>query len=209
MESVALEVGLELELEPNPPLWPDSVVVFSPSMGKGAIEQKIQQATGELMKQTGHYSDHRVALLFTPGEYDCDVQVGYYVQVLGLGASVGGVRFQGGRGVFCCAADPGGAGSLDTFWRSGENFTSAPSHRTGLEGPFPGLAAAGAGSGVVVGTGGVFGVGVEAGGRMGGRLLRSSISGISSIGSMGSSGISSIGSMGSSGISSIGSIGSS
>ena len=33
-----------------------------------------------------HFSTKRYALLFAPGEYrDCDFQVGYYVQVIGLG----------------------------------------------------------------------------------------------------------------------------
>ena len=57
------------------------------------------------------------------------MKVGYYTQALGLGAAAGDVVFRGRRGVYCEAMDkrPNGAGSLDTFWRSAENFRTEAS----------------------------------------------------------------------------------
>jgi hypothetical protein len=47
-----------------------------------------------------------------------------YVQVLGLGNYPTDVKIVGERGIYCPATDPGGSGSLDTFWRSVENLTT-------------------------------------------------------------------------------------
>ncbi len=106
----------------NPPTWPDSVLIFSPEDEN--IVEKINEKTAHLQTTEGHFSDSRVAILFKPGTYSVDVQVGYYVQVLGLGENVSDVVFKGDKGVYCPCIDPGKAGSLDTFWRSAENFTT-------------------------------------------------------------------------------------
>ena len=112
----------------NPPEWPKSVRVYKPNMQTADIEADAKATTSRLVdRHTGHFSSERYALLFTPGEYkNISVEVGYYVQVLGLGLNADDVRFSGGggRGVFVEAMDQreGGAGSLDTFWRSAENF---------------------------------------------------------------------------------------
>lgn len=75
---------------------------------------------------TGHYSSDRKALLFKPGTYETDIEVGYYVQVLGLGERPEDVQFTSAWGVH---SKPMGAipdpGSLDNFWRSAENFHHA------------------------------------------------------------------------------------
>ena len=112
----------------NPPLWPASVVVFGPSDAN--ITQTVAALSASLnQRSTGHFSTQRLALLFAPGTYDADVQVGYYTQVLGLGAKASDVVFNGSRGVFSPAMDQrrGGAGSLDTFWRGAEGFRMASS----------------------------------------------------------------------------------
>ena len=118
--------------EPNPPAWPPSVRVFSPDDPSAAARAELAALGEELNDRArGHFSRARLALLFKPGVYrDLDVPVGYYTQVLGLGRRAGDVVFAGdARGPHCAAADtrPGGAGSLDTFWRAAENFrTDAP-----------------------------------------------------------------------------------
>ncbi|KAH8052277.1 hypothetical protein JL721_10916 [Aureococcus anophagefferens] len=62
-----------------------------------------------------------------PGEYAADVPVGYYTQVLGLGARPGDVSFVGARGVYCVEGSSDFAvGALNTFWRGAENFRMAP-----------------------------------------------------------------------------------
>jgi hypothetical protein len=107
---------------PNPPTWPESVLVFSDT--DTDINERINEKTSHLQVQQGHFSDDRIALLFKVGTYDIDVQVGYYVQALGLGKNINDVEFISKNGVFCPCIDKGGAGSLDTFWRSAENFTT-------------------------------------------------------------------------------------
>jgi len=109
--------------EPNPPEWPSSVVVFGPE--DTDMEQRFYDMTRDLLDlHTGHFSSKRLAFLFKPGVYSGNFKVGYYVQVLGLGTSASDVVFNGQKGVWAPAMDPTGTGSLDTFWRSAENFKS-------------------------------------------------------------------------------------
>lgn len=110
--------------EPNPPAWPDSVVIFGPE--DQDISNRIEQMTNDLNDvEEGHFSDRRLAILFKPGEYrGVTVKVGYYTQVLGLGLRADDVAFkETDKGVWCPAmgAIPN-PGSLDAFWRSVENF---------------------------------------------------------------------------------------
>ena len=81
--------------EPNPPEWPDTVYVYGP---EDATSRNLTAEIAELLLQlnnvsTGHYSSERKALLFKPGSYDVEVEVGYYVQVLGLGRDPKDVAF--------------------------------------------------------------------------------------------------------------------
>ncbi len=104
----------------NPPVWPDSVLVFSDT--DTDIKERIDKATLDLQDKSGHFSEKRVALLFKPGTYDVDFIVGYYVQVLGLGEQVSDTQFVGKKGPYSPCMDPHGSGSLDTFWKSMENI---------------------------------------------------------------------------------------
>ena len=116
------------ESQPNPPEWPGSVFIFDPSTPD--LQEEVLRATEGLRDRSGHFSAKRVALLFKPGTYNLDVEVGYYTHVAGLGRAAEEVVFTGEgnkSGVFCRAADPEKAGSLDTFWRSAENFRHSAS----------------------------------------------------------------------------------
>eukprot|EP00536_Pseudo-nitzschia_multiseries_P006451 jgi/Psemu1/193123/e_gw1.136.37.1 len=96
-------------------------------------------------RSDNHFTTKRYALLFEAGEYkDCDFEVGYYVQMAGLGRNAKGedavvfTASEGGKsGPFVPALNKympkttGGSipyeGSglcLDTFWRSAENFSA-------------------------------------------------------------------------------------
>ena len=121
--------------EPNPPKWPDSVVIVYDTDSKEEILAKVKptQDPYDDEKKTfnsgHHFSTYRYAVMFTPGIYKgIDLEVGYYSQVLGLGRTPQDVRF-----VDCLYGpyvpalnrhlDPMHNGSsLDTFWRSAENF---------------------------------------------------------------------------------------
>ena len=113
------------EQEPNPPVWPGTVRVFSP--GDTDIEAVVNAAYatngGHQPPNHGQFSSARYAFLFKPGVYAASVPVGYYTTVAGLGASPLDVTFNGSMGVFCAETDYGmTGGALDTFWRSAENF---------------------------------------------------------------------------------------
>jgi hypothetical protein len=97
------------------------------------------QRTGMTYTSKTHFSTKHYALLFAPGEYkDCKFEVGYYVQMAGLGKSPTNVKFTGDQsGPFVEALNKdmkvteGGSIAqnnaglcLDTFWRSAENFAS-------------------------------------------------------------------------------------
>jgi hypothetical protein len=113
--------------QPNPPVWPSTVKVYSPNSSKSQIESEVGAAYGSNggLSQNGQFSDLRFAFLFQPGSYDANIPVGYYTQVLGLGATPDQVKFTGERGVYCESANQQQSpGSLDTFWRSAENFES-------------------------------------------------------------------------------------
>lgn len=116
--------------QPNPPTWPESVRVFGPQDDPGQITAAVNQAFatngGHIPIDHGQFSSSRYAFLFRPGVYHVDVPVGYYTQVLGLGASPGDVVFDGPRGVHCEEGDQTDmGGSLSTFWRGAENFHHA------------------------------------------------------------------------------------
>ena len=129
--------------EANPPNWPTSVKIFNSSQSAEEIKASIQETEDPTITQVPegmqepiqtytaqhHFSNQRWALFFEPGEYSgLDFEVGYYVQVLGLGAAANMVKFVDClRGPFIPSLEqttvhvPWGLG-LDTFWRSAENF---------------------------------------------------------------------------------------
>lgn len=132
--------------EINPPVWPESVIVIKPeysaekvksmtaktedSIKEGAVNYE-QPDSGEIIYNAErHFVEDRYAILFEPGTYKgIDLEVGYYSQVLGLGAAASDVVFSGcdnGPYVPALRKDEKVGGrpglSLDSFWRAAENF---------------------------------------------------------------------------------------
>ena len=117
--------------EPNPPAWPASVQIIRETDDMETVLAALKETEDgwneEFQTWTSdhHFSSRRHALLFAPGTYaNLTWQVGYYVQVAGLGTSPNDVEFR-----HCGPHVPAlnhhihkGGTSLDTFWRSGENF---------------------------------------------------------------------------------------
>ena len=99
-----------------------NVLIFNPSMPAAAIQEQIDKVYS--IQQNNQFGPARNALLFLPGAYNVDVPVGYYTQVLGLGASPDNVNITGGL-----HAGPGrGNAALVTFWRAAEGLTVTPSN---------------------------------------------------------------------------------
>ena len=75
--------------EPNPPVWPASVHVFSPGddVACAKVAASIFKTNGgtDPAANNGQFVSSRHALLFKPGTYSCAVPVGFYTQVGGLG----------------------------------------------------------------------------------------------------------------------------
>ena len=70
-------------------LWGDTVDIFSPDDDKSKINNRIKSISDKMMKASeAEWSDDRYVLMFKPGNYDIDkINVGFYTQVLGLGAT--------------------------------------------------------------------------------------------------------------------------
>ncbi len=98
-----------------------NVLVFKPSMPAAAIQERIDKVYA--VQANSEFGPARNALLFLPGDYKVDVPIGYYTQVLGLGASPDDVRIAGN----VHAGPARGNQALVTFWRAAEGFSVTPS----------------------------------------------------------------------------------
>ena len=106
--------------EKMPDLGPN-VRVFSPSMPPAEIQAQIDQVYK--VQQHNEFGPERNAFLFLPGEYQVDVPIGFYTQVLGLGQSPDAVRIAGN--VHADASLPRDNATC-TFWRAAEGFSVTP-----------------------------------------------------------------------------------
>ncbi len=103
-----------------------NVYIFDPSMPTSQIQATVdtiaaQQVDNEMGSQ-------RVSLLFKPGTYGSAaqpliVQVGYYTEVAGLGASPTDVVINGHVDVYNRCLTPDNCTALVNFWRSVSNLT--------------------------------------------------------------------------------------
>lgn len=107
-----------------PPAAPDfgpNVLVFDSSMTATTIQSRLDAVFNH--QERNQFGSDRYALLFKPGKYNLDVQVGFYTQVIGLGKSPDDVAITGAvrskarwmRGNATC-----------NFWRSAENISVTP-----------------------------------------------------------------------------------
>jgi hypothetical protein len=104
----------------TPAFGPD-VLIFNPSMPAAAIQKAIDRVYA--IQQHNEFGPQRNALLFLPGTYHVDVPVGFYTEVLGLGASPDDTRIVGN--VHADANLPNN-NATTTFWRAAEGFSVAP-----------------------------------------------------------------------------------
>jgi hypothetical protein len=105
----------------EPPDFGPNVLIFDPSMPMGSIQSKIDEIYD--VQASNHFGRERYAYLFKPGRYDLDVQVGFSMQVLGLGRSPDDVRI---TGAVRSKAGWFGGNATQNFWRSVENMAVVP-----------------------------------------------------------------------------------
>ena len=108
----------------HPDLGPD-VLLFDPSMPSVDIQAQIDKVYA--IQQHSEFGSARYALLFLPGEYHVDVPVGFYTQVVGLGATPDAVHIIGN--VHSDASLPRNNATC-TFWRGVEGFSVTPAGST-------------------------------------------------------------------------------
>jgi len=106
-----------------------NVTIFTSSMSVEAIKAKFDEITKAQF--SNEFGPRRDAVYFMPGTYGTpekplNVQVGYYTEVAGLGASPTDVKINGTISVYNrCLADNenGNCLALTNFWRSMSNLT--------------------------------------------------------------------------------------
>ena len=117
--------------EKTPDFGPN-VTVFDPSMPAGEIQARIDKVYK--LQEHSEFGFGRNAFLFRPGHYKVDVPVGFYTEVVGLGASPDAVHITGN--VHADASLPHNNATC-TFWRAAEGFSVTPrGRRTSCRGPF-------------------------------------------------------------------------
>src|SRR5580698_7430669 len=98
-----------------------NVLIFNPTMPAAKIQEQINKVYAT--QRSNEFGPERNALLFLPGDYKVDVPVGFYTEVLGLGASPDGVHITGN--VHSDASLPHNNATC-TFWRAAEGFSVTP-----------------------------------------------------------------------------------
>jgi hypothetical protein len=98
-----------------------NVIIFDPSMPMETIQEKCDTIFKQ--QERSQFGKNRYAFLFKPGDYNVDVNVGYYTHVIGLGilpddaVITGAVRAEG---------DWSRGNVTQNFWRACENLAIIP-----------------------------------------------------------------------------------
>jgi hypothetical protein len=108
----------------NPDLGPN-VLIFNSSMPAAEIQTKIDKVYAT--EQHSEFGPARYALLFLPGSYNVDVPLGFYTEVIGLGATPDAVHITGN---VHSDASLGRNNATCTFWRAAEGFSVTPTGGT-------------------------------------------------------------------------------
>jgi hypothetical protein len=109
---------------PAPDFGPN-VLIFDHTTPSATIQTQIDKIYAT--QRRNEFGPERNAILFLPGSYTVDVPIGFYTQVLGLGASPDSVQITGN--VHSDAASRNN-NATTTFWRAAENFCVAPTGGT-------------------------------------------------------------------------------
>src|SRR5580698_511588 len=106
---------------PAKPDFGPNVLVFSSSMPVSTMQRQIDHVYS--IQQHNEFGPERNVLMFLPGAYKLNIPIGFYTEVLGLGASPDDVRITGN--VHSDAALPNNNANT-TFWRAAEGFSITP-----------------------------------------------------------------------------------
>jgi hypothetical protein len=107
----------------NTTVFGPNVFVFDPTMPAAEVEKTANEIFAKMEKN--QFGPERYALLFKPGTYNVNFNVGFYTHVAGLGRNPDDVHIDGAVTVNA-KWDPHGH-ALNNFWRTLENFAVTPS----------------------------------------------------------------------------------
>ncbi|MDG6104057.1 ricin-type beta-trefoil lectin domain protein [Dactylosporangium aurantiacum] len=107
----------------NPDLGPN-VSVFDPSMSQATIQSRLNTVFNQQV--SNQFGNARFALLFKPGTYNVNVNVGFFTQVAGLGMSPDSVVINGAVHAEADWWPDGSQNATQNFWRSAENLSVTP-----------------------------------------------------------------------------------
>lgn len=101
-------------------LFGDTIHLYSPTDDVSVINKEIRAISDKMMPAAeSEFSKNRYAIAFKPGAYDINtINVGFYTQVLGLGATPLDVSIKNINVDSC-----GGENTLINFWRGVENLS--------------------------------------------------------------------------------------
>jgi hypothetical protein len=119
---VSLPAAVNGSVDSAPPTAPDfgpNVLIFDPTMT--TIQTQINRIFTR--QESSEFGPGRYVYLFKPGAYNLDVQIGFYMEVLGLGRSPDAVSITGA--VRSKAAWMKGNATCN-FWRCVENLSVTP-----------------------------------------------------------------------------------
>ena len=107
------------------PVFGPNVLIFDSSMSSQAIQKQIDAVYA--IQQHNEFGPQRNALLFLPGDYSVDLPVGFYTEVIGLGASPDATRIAGNMHA---DANLDHNNATTTFWRAAEGLSIKPAGGT-------------------------------------------------------------------------------
>src|SRR5438552_471766 len=114
-----------LSVEGAKPEFGPNVLIFDPAMPPQAIQKKIDAVYAT--QEHNEFGQQRNALLFLSGDYSVDVPVGFYTEVIGLGASPDATRIAGN---VHADANHEHNNATTTFWRAAEGLSIKPAGGT-------------------------------------------------------------------------------
>ncbi len=111
-----------------------NVYVFDTNMANADIQGVLNNVYNQM--ETAQFAAQGYALLFKPGTYYVNCNVGFYTQVAGLGQNPDDVLVNGGVNV---NAQWFNGEALNNFWRTEENFAVLPTASDTNTDTFPGI----------------------------------------------------------------------
>ena len=106
----------------NTPNLGPNVYIFSPSMSSSSIQSTLDSVFNT--QKLNQFGTQRYALLFEPGTYSVEANIGYYTSIAGLGQNPDDVTINGDVTV---DSFDGTGNATQNFWRSAENMAINPS----------------------------------------------------------------------------------